>query len=195
MKTENLSLVRKQQSRIMKAAEACFIQNGLAHTTMRDIALEANMSLGNIYRYFKNKQQLIKAFIENDNQELHDAFLLLESSQQFNKTLCAIAQEYIEDLSKKAALGIYIDVISEALRNQEIADLIELDKGEKILHQVLENSLAQGKIEALLPPEVAALTIIAFIENAAIKCAFNKGYTVDLAASQFKKLLGTLIRA
>lgn len=194
MKTINSALRKKQQKRILHAAQSCFAKNSLAQTTMRDIAAKADMSLGNIYRYFKNKEQLIKAFVENDGQELHDAFLLLENTRHFRKTLLQIAKEYIADLSQKHTLGIYFDIMSEALRNPDIANIIELDKAEKTLENVLKNSANLGRIELSTTPDIAALAIISFIENAAIKCAFNANYSVNTAVKQFKITLDLYIK-
>ena len=45
--------------RILEAASRVFRRQGLAATGMRDIAAELGMTVGNLYYYFKNKQELL----------------------------------------------------------------------------------------------------------------------------------------
>jgi AcrR family transcriptional regulator len=51
--------VRRRQ--ILDAAKQCFIHQGLDSSTMRDIAREANLSLGGIYFHFDSKTEIFRA--------------------------------------------------------------------------------------------------------------------------------------
>ncbi len=46
---------------ILEASKRVFVQKGFAAATMHDIAEEAGVSAGNIYRYFASKEDLIRA--------------------------------------------------------------------------------------------------------------------------------------
>ncbi|WBR99934.1 TetR/AcrR family transcriptional regulator [Pseudoduganella sp. SL102] len=59
-----------RQDKIIEAAIACFIRKGFHATSMRDIAKQANVSLGNLYTYFPGKQQLIAEVAELERQGL-----------------------------------------------------------------------------------------------------------------------------
>ena len=50
---------RKQD--IIRAAKQMFVQQGYASTTISQIASEAEMATGTLYRYFKSKDELIWA--------------------------------------------------------------------------------------------------------------------------------------
>jgi AcrR family transcriptional regulator len=54
----------RTRGRILDAALALFTKQGFASTTLRDIAGEANASLGLTYRYFKSKEELLGALYE-----------------------------------------------------------------------------------------------------------------------------------
>jgi len=195
MEKKKTELFEKQQARILRSSKNCFLKKGLAHTTMRDIATQADMSLGNIYRYFKNKGALIHAFIERDNQEIDDAFSLLDdSTKNFRKLLKQIAREFLSLLSIKAEVLIYLDILSEALRNEEILKLMEFDKGEELLAKRLRNAVIEKRIHLITTPAVTALAIMAFIENAALKSIVNKGYTVRSANKELELYLDALIQ-
>lgn len=61
---------------IVKCAKQLFLEKGYEDASMRDIAKASNMTVGNLYRYFKNKED-IKNYILNDTLE--------ELRQLFNK--------------------------------------------------------------------------------------------------------------
>lgn len=68
VKTEPTRRVRRtpeqRREQIMKAAIRLFARQGFARTTTRQIAREAGVSEGTIYRYFTSKQDLLFAFVE-----------------------------------------------------------------------------------------------------------------------------------
>ncbi len=47
-----------QRKRIVDSAKDEFAKNGISGSSMRNIAKNANMTVGNLYRYFKNKEEL-----------------------------------------------------------------------------------------------------------------------------------------
>lgn len=46
--------------KIKTAAKQAFVENGFKNVTMRKIASDADMTVGNIYRYYKNKEELFE---------------------------------------------------------------------------------------------------------------------------------------
>ena len=60
----------ERHTRILDAAIACFVNKGFQATSMRDIAHEADVSLGNLYTYFSGKDALIAAVAMRERTEL-----------------------------------------------------------------------------------------------------------------------------
>ncbi len=58
------------REKILKAAIAEFKENGYANASIRNIAVNAHISLGNIYRYFTNKEALYCAVVEPLMEEI-----------------------------------------------------------------------------------------------------------------------------
>ena len=52
--------VKKDQTRdrILKAARQVFLQKGYTDATIRDLAVKSDIGVGNLYNYFKNKNQI-----------------------------------------------------------------------------------------------------------------------------------------
>ena len=61
------------RSRILEIALAMFCERGYEETTMRAIAENAGVALGNTYYYFRSKEKLIQAFYERIHQETFEA--------------------------------------------------------------------------------------------------------------------------
>ncbi len=61
---------------ILDVAKKSFIEKGFRKTSMRDVAKEANVTLSNIYNYFKNKDEILEVI-------LHPIFVEME--QMFNR--------------------------------------------------------------------------------------------------------------
>ena len=51
------------KTQIVESAIKDIFENGLIGSSMRKIASNANMTVGNLYRYFKNKDELINFII------------------------------------------------------------------------------------------------------------------------------------
>jgi AcrR family transcriptional regulator len=73
---------------IVETALRLFRENGYEQTTMRAIAREAGVSVGNAYYYFASKEHLIEAFYEH-NQTVHTALAepVLEATKDFGERL------------------------------------------------------------------------------------------------------------
>lgn len=75
----------------METALRLFQENGYDKTTMRAIAKEAGVSVGNAYYYFSSKEQLVQGFYDRITQ-LHDEACadVLTSEKDFAKRLRAV---------------------------------------------------------------------------------------------------------
>ncbi|MDC7220113.1 MAG: TetR/AcrR family transcriptional regulator [Spirochaetales bacterium] len=65
-------LKEEVRQRIIKSAKREFKNNGFDKASMRDIADSAKMTVGNLYRYYKNKEDMFGAIVGDLYQELKD---------------------------------------------------------------------------------------------------------------------------
>src|SRR5438445_480511 len=63
-----------KRDRLIEAARTKFYQQGVARTTLADIAQEAQVPLGNVYYHFRTKEALLEAVIEAHVQRLETRF-------------------------------------------------------------------------------------------------------------------------
>lgn len=61
------------RQRLIQAARQVFARDGFVNTRMADIAQEAGLSLGALYRYFENKEDLFEQLVADIHEELFAA--------------------------------------------------------------------------------------------------------------------------
>lgn len=73
-------VTRPKRQRLVEAACDLFHHNGVARTSLADIAAEADVPLGNVYYYFKSKDALIDAVVDARVSSLADGTAELEET-------------------------------------------------------------------------------------------------------------------
>ncbi len=64
-----------RRNQILNAAVATFSRNGFHQTTIEDIRLEAGLSRGAVYHYFKTKEDIIDAIRERSARQVEAIFV------------------------------------------------------------------------------------------------------------------------
>jgi AcrR family transcriptional regulator len=59
---------------ILAAATRVFARSGCAQATMQDVAVEAGLSVGAIYRYYPGKEQLVRAVFDRIGESTRSLF-------------------------------------------------------------------------------------------------------------------------
>jgi AcrR family transcriptional regulator len=112
----------ERRARILDAAERCFIRNGFHRTTMQDVAAEAGMSAGNLYRYFPSKNAIQAGLAERDREEMSADFAAMADAEDFFAAFETIGRKHlVEDPRDKMVLAV--EIWAEATRNPEVSRL------------------------------------------------------------------------
>lgn len=146
--TENHTVDRR--THILDAAERSFIRAGFHRTTMQDVAAEAGMSPGNLYRYFPSKDALVASLCERDRAGLAQEFAeMREGASDFMSAFHEMGLRHFgDDASGKAKLCL--ELWAEATRNPAIAQFqTEFDRG--LTEQFFQAFEAAKKVGAVHP--------------------------------------------
>ena len=81
-----------KRDRLIEAAKAKFYQQGVARTTLADIAQQAQVPLGNVYYHFRTKEALVEAVVQAHTQELQSLFRKWERIADPCQRLLALLQ-------------------------------------------------------------------------------------------------------
>lgn len=107
--------------RILDAAERVFARAGFHAATMNDVAVEAGMSPGNLYRYFSSKDAIIAGMSERDRMMIAGDFAALEpGGGSLLDQLEALGRRHLVDEPREKAI-IALQIWAEAARNPEMA--------------------------------------------------------------------------
>ena len=105
---------------IVAAAERAFVRHGFHAATMQQVADEAGMSAGNLYRYFPSKEALVEGICARDQRERAAAFEILAGRGDLLATLAAMLREHVLDKPREKA-AMMVEIRAEAARNPRIA--------------------------------------------------------------------------
>src|SRR5260370_21709545 len=142
---------------ILDAAQRCFVRSGFHGASMQEICAEAEMSPGNLYRYFPSKEALIAGICERNRAEAADSFLEVDQAPGFFEGLAALARHHLVGRAEEEA-GLCAEIMAESRRNPELARLhTELERDIKTrLVAMLSRAAARGEISAKAELEGAA---------------------------------------
>ncbi len=109
---------RTRQDEIIMAARQCFRQYGFHAASMGQLASRANLSVGQIYRYFPSKDALIEEMVKRivDNR-------VAAMSDHVDAQHIAAMLAWRETLSEDDEM-LMLEVAAEASRNPRVADIL-----------------------------------------------------------------------
>ena len=98
---------RKQgkRERLVAGARQVIYQQGVETTTIADIAQAADVPVGNVYYYFKTKDELVAAAIDGHAQDVHAVLRSLERHRTPQARLKALVRELMSQREQVADYG------------------------------------------------------------------------------------------
>ncbi len=112
-----------RSEQILHAAEQCMRQTGFHQTSIQNIASQADVSIGLIYKYYKNKEAIIEALVTNVVQRM--IALLNADFERIahgnNKPDCA---QDIVPIEVENSIVLLMEISSEATRNPRILNIM-----------------------------------------------------------------------
>ncbi|QTF10710.1 TetR/AcrR family transcriptional regulator [Brenneria izadpanahii] len=149
-KSERINARRDQ---IISAARFCFRRSGFHGAGMAQIAAHARLSVGQIYRYFANKDAIIEEIVSQIvNNRLQLIKLSADHSSQMAKTLAERAL-LGDEKTREDDHALMLEVTAEATRNPRVATLLQ-EADNKLFQQA--TTMLQQRYPQLSPTQLAA---------------------------------------
>jgi TetR/AcrR family transcriptional regulator, transcriptional repressor for nem operon len=108
-----------KRERLASAAAEVFHQQGVERTTLNDIAQAAGVPLGNVYYYFKTKDQLIEAALGAHRGRLADLTAQLDQLPDPAARLKALIAGWVEQRELAARYGCPFGTLATELDKRE----------------------------------------------------------------------------
>ena len=138
-----------RRDHIAAAAERAFVRHGFHAATMQQVAEEAGMSAGNLYRYFPSKEALVDGICLLDQRERGAAFHALAASGDVLGMLDTMLRDNLLNKPRHKAV-MFLEVAAEAGRNPRIAEMMRTNDAEVMagLTHLIESAKANGEAAA-----------------------------------------------
>jgi AcrR family transcriptional regulator len=150
----------ERKSIILDAFERCIVRAGFHRTTMQDVAREAGMSAGNLYRYFISKDQLVSGLCERDRERFGADFQHVGKAEDVMGELIALGRKHFVEEPRWRCVEC-IEIWAEATRNPAVATVcgtIDREINERLVG-IIEAAKAAGQV----PPGIDSAALIAVI--------------------------------
>jgi len=104
------------RARLLQAAEKTTYRYGFGNTAIADIAKEARIPLGNVYYYFKTKDEIAKAIVELRVLRFRKLLQEFAKAGSPKERLCAFVQIKIKNREELARNGCPVGTLCSELR-------------------------------------------------------------------------------
>lgn len=103
------------RTRLLQAAEKVTYRHGFGNTALADIAKEARVPLGNLYYYFKTKDQIGDAIVERRVSRFRRLLEELDKADSPKERLCGFVQIKINNREGLARSGCPVGTLCSEL--------------------------------------------------------------------------------
>jgi|SRR5215467_3728732 len=121
--------------RLLQAAEKTTYRYGFGNTAIADIAQQARIPLGNVYYYFKTKDEIGDAIVEQRVSRFGKLLEEFDKAASPKERLCAFVQIKVKNREELARHGCPVGTLCSELRKLES---VAADKSKVLFAMALE---------------------------------------------------------
>jgi TetR/AcrR family transcriptional regulator, repressor of fatR-cypB operon len=178
MRKADPDLHKRRRQQIIDAARVRFIANGFHQTGVQDIATTADISLGLLYRYFKNKDALILEVARRDVDAIVDAINAMPNTGSDADAVPHLWGQHMRDFvlavaSDKSEIRLLNDMQSEAARNPELLRQMQIDDARltTAIEQKLVAQQSAGSLNLKLDAAVVSIQLTTIFDGMLVRMA------------------------
>ena len=157
---------------------------------MQDVAAEAGMSPGNLYRYFPSKDAIVAGLAERDRAAMAQGFAQLADAEDVSTTLRRLARKhFLEEPRQKAVLCL--EIWSEATRNPAFASLHGDFDADVLgrLESLVRHAQDSGQASASIDPRSVALLMVTLANGLFVRRALTPNFDAEREIAQMMAVI------
>ena len=167
------------RQRILKAAFGVFIEKGFHRASIDDVVAACGLSVGAIYNYFPNKDELIRASIDDEGQK-GTAALLADTQAVgsiWDRMERAMRGWWTTTVEIPGGSAFLADAWAEASRRPVIRELMARRSERSVMFStvILRESVNRGELPADLDVDVLARMFAALLDGMVLEYVFSGG--------------------
>jgi len=190
---QKLHELRRQQ--ILGAALKCFVKHGFHQASMKQICETAKMSPGNLYRYFKSKDDIILAASDYESAWVIKAMAKLRTSKNLDRAITKLLLKIIKSEGAPEASKLLIEILAESTRNSVLKEkFIENDVRDRAaLAGLIAIAQTDGRASPTTDPEQVAEAFIALADGYTNRAMFNPAFKPRKAEKTIHAIVSNLL--
>jgi TetR/AcrR family transcriptional repressor of uid operon len=193
MRRANAQLQADRRDEILAAAQTCFARSGFHQTSMQEICAQAGMSPGNLYRYFRSKEDIIAGIAERDRAETAQQFAAVGDGNFFDG-IAVLAQHHLVERSMEE-VALCAEIMAESRRNPAVARIyqdMETDVRERFI-AMLRSAAGRGEIRKDIDLDGTVTVLFALADGLswrrAVEPSFNAESVMPIVLGMVEQLL------
>jgi AcrR family transcriptional regulator len=167
------------RQRILKAARQVFVEKGFHRANIDDVVAASGLSVGAIYGYFQNKDELIRESILAANREESEAILAdtQAAGSMWERLSRAIRGWWAYTIEAPGSPVFLTEAWAEASRRPAIREFMALryERGLTVLAVLLHGCISRGELPAELDVDALARTLGALLDGMVIEYVVTGG--------------------
>jgi AcrR family transcriptional regulator len=154
-----------KRERLVAAASKVLYEQGVEKTTLADIAQAADVPVGNVYYYFKTKDDLVQAAIGAHAQSLHATIAALDQLPTPEDRLKALVRGWVGQSELAARFGCPFGTLCSELGKR--ADGLDRDAA-KVMKLLIDWAEQQFRSMGCLDSADLAITLVAAYQGISV---------------------------
>ncbi|GGK63510.1 TetR family transcriptional regulator [Sphaerisporangium melleum] len=172
-----------KRERLATAAARVLHEQGVEKTTLADIARAADVPVGNVYYYFKTKDQLVEAAIDAHGQNLQTIIAALDALPTPQDRLKALVSGWVDQRDLAARYGCPTGTLAAELDKRDDG----LDRQiAKVMRALLD--WAERQFQAMGRPDARELAVALIAAYQGISLLTNTFRDPDLMTTEGRRL-------
>lgn len=167
------------RQRILKAARQVFVEKGFHRANIDDVVAASGLSVGAIYGYFRNKDELIRGSILAAMKEESEAVLsdAQAASSHADRMSRAVQGWWRYAIEAPGAAVFLAAAWAEAARRPVIRELmaVRYERGLTVTSILLRECVARGELSASVDVDVLARTLGAMLDGMVVEYLVTAG--------------------
>jgi len=169
---------------ILEAAERAFVRYGFQAATMAQVADEAGMSAGNLYRYFPSKEAIVEGLCLADQVARSESFAALTGADDLRAAMRFALREHVLAKPREKA-QLIVEIWAESGRNARVAEFTrQLDRDVvQGMVELVELAKTRGVAAPALDARFAASVLYSIVAGVFKRKALEPDFDIEAEAA------------
>jgi AcrR family transcriptional regulator len=169
-KIKSPELIKARQAQICRAAEELFARKGYHKTSMRDIAKKSGISIGSLYDYIRNKEDILYLLAQDFyNQLRSEVVKVLDGEKDVVKRLEGTLETMLRVVDRFQEYTLFTYRESKYLKKEDLIAVLEQESFfTETFTDIIQDGVEQGLFKTD-EPEIVANMLTTLTHSWALK--------------------------